>query len=158
MPYADANGIRIAYEVVGADRPGTPLVMTHGFAGPSRQWRPELVPLAEKRPLVIYDVRGHDRTTVPPDPDAYSLPTFASDLAGLLDAIGIERAHIGGVSMGGMITAQFKACWEKRATPPADEMIRGLATGFGPTVSERWDHHPRVLGTHRATLTVRYAK
>lgn len=58
----------------------------------------------------------------------------------------------------GMITAQFRACWEKGSRPPTDEMIRGLATGFGPTVTERWDHHPRVLGSHRATITVRYAK
>lgn len=108
MPTAYANGIEIWYERIGPDAPGRlPLVLTHGFAGPSRQWRPELLPLAEKRPLVLYDVRGHDRTSVPPDPADYSMPVFAADLAGLLKAIGIERAHIGGVSMGGMVTAQF---------------------------------------------------
>jgi pimeloyl-ACP methyl ester carboxylesterase len=100
MPYTKANGIDIYYEVLGEGRPGTPLVMTHGFAGPFRQWVPELEPLAEKRPLV-------DRTTAPPDRNDYSVPTFAADLAALLRAIGIERAHIGGVSMGGIITAQF---------------------------------------------------
>jgi pimeloyl-ACP methyl ester carboxylesterase len=106
MPYADVNDIRIWYEIKGSGS-ATPLVMTHGFAGPSRQWWPELEPLAEKRPVLAYDVRGHDRTSVPPSVDAYSMPQFASDLAGLLKAAGIERAHIGGVSMGGMVTAQF---------------------------------------------------
>src|SRR5262249_53587338 len=96
------------YEIIGpADSVRPPLVLTHGFAGPSRQWRPELLPLPEKRPLVLYDVRGHDRSTVPPAPADYSMPIFAADLAALLKAIGIERAHIGGVSMGGMVTAQF---------------------------------------------------
>ncbi|HEV8573289.1 MAG TPA: alpha/beta fold hydrolase, partial [Dehalococcoidia bacterium] len=116
MPTVHANGIDIWYERLGPNPSaapqgpspeGIPLVLTHGFAGPSAQWRPEVLPLADKRPLVLYDVRGHHRTTVPPDPSDYSLPTFAADLAALLKAIGIERAHIGGVSMGGMITAQF---------------------------------------------------
>jgi pimeloyl-ACP methyl ester carboxylesterase len=106
VPSVHANGIDIWYERLGPAE-GTPLVLTHGFAGPSQQWKPELVSLAEKRPLVLYDVRGHDRTTVPADPSEYSLPIFAADLRALLNAIGIERAHIGGVSMGGMVTAQF---------------------------------------------------
>jgi len=108
VPSVHANGIDIWYERLGPDAPDRPpLVLTHGFAGPSRQWRPELLPLAEKRPLVPYDVRGHDRTTVPDDPADYSMPLFAGDLAALMRAIGIERAHVGGVSMGGMVTAQF---------------------------------------------------
>lgn len=138
MPYADANGIRIAYDILGADHPGTPLVMTHGFAGPSRHWRPELEGLAETRPLVLYDVRGHDRTTVPSDPGAYSLPTFAADLAALLDAIGIERAHIGGVSMGGMVTAQFAVDYPGRcASVILGDTTCGNTEGDGPT--GRWE-------------------
>src|SRR5207247_4854255 len=54
-----------------------------------------------------YDAGGDGQTTGPRDPTAYSLPIFAADLAALLKAIGVVRAHIGGVSMGGMITAQF---------------------------------------------------
>jgi 3-oxoadipate enol-lactonase len=106
MPTIRLNGIDLWYETHGSG-PGIPLVLTHGFAGPIDNWRPEILPLAEKRPLFLYDVRGHGRTSVPPDATQYSLPGFAADLAGLLKAIGIERAHFGGVSMGGMVTAQF---------------------------------------------------
>ncbi len=106
MPRATVNGIEIFYELLGPET-GTPLVLTHGFAGPSANWKPELPPLARKRPLLIYDVRGHGQSTVPTEGSEYSIPQFASDLAGLLREIGIERAHIGGVSMGGMVTAQF---------------------------------------------------
>jgi len=106
MPTIHANGIEIWYERLGPTE-GTPLALTHGFAGPSAQWRPEVLPLAEKRSLLLCDMRGHGRTSVPQDPSDYSLPLFADDLAALLKAIGIERAHVGGVSMGGMITAQF---------------------------------------------------
>lgn len=106
MPYARCNGIDTWYEVHN-EGDEVPLVLTHGFAGPSRQWLPELVPLWEQRTVVTYDVRGHDRSTVPPGIESYSMPVFAADLAGLLKSLGFERAHVGGVSMGGMVTAQF---------------------------------------------------
>ncbi len=64
--------------------------------------------------LLWYHVRGHGRSSVPDDPAAYSLPRFAADLAALLDALGIERAHIGGVSMGGMVSAQFACDYPER--------------------------------------------
>ncbi len=105
MPTAYADGIDIRYETYGGG--GTPLVLTHGFAGPLDAWGDEVMPLSWERTLVMYDVRGHGQTTAPQDLAHYSMPIFASDLAALLKAIGIERAHIGGVSMGGMITAQF---------------------------------------------------
>jgi pimeloyl-ACP methyl ester carboxylesterase len=106
MPTVRANGIDIRYERIGPNA-GTPLVLTHGFAAPLDQWIDEVRPLADERPLLMYDVRGHGRTTVPADPADYSVPSFAADLSALLRALGIERAHIGGVSMGGIVTAQF---------------------------------------------------
>ena len=145
MPYADVNDIRIWYEIRGTGS-APPLVMTHGFAGPSRNWWPELEPFAAKRPVLAYDVRGHDRTTVPPEVDAYSMPQFASDLAGLLKSAGIERAHIGGVSMGGMVTAQFavdypemcssvmicdSTCGNGVDTGPGGDWERRMLEGFG---------------------------
>jgi len=105
VPTVNANGIDIRYETYGAG--GTPLVLTHGFAGPLDVWAPEVMPLSWERTLVMYDVRGHGRSSVPPDASDYSMPVFAADLAALLHGIGIDRAHIGGVSMGGMVTAQF---------------------------------------------------
>ncbi|HLA18772.1 MAG TPA: alpha/beta hydrolase [Dehalococcoidia bacterium] len=101
-----ANGIDIYYELHGPKN-GIPLVMTHGFAGPTDCWRDEPLALSEERPLLLYDVRGHGHTEVPPDLGEYSMPTYAADLAALLEALGIQRAHIGGVSMGGMVAAQF---------------------------------------------------
>ena len=101
-----ANGIDIYYELHGPKN-GIPLVMTHGFAGPTDCWRDEPLALSEERPLLLYDVRGHGHTEVPQDLGEYSMPTYAADLAALLEALGIQRAHIGGVSMGGMVAAQF---------------------------------------------------
>jgi pimeloyl-ACP methyl ester carboxylesterase len=146
MPHAAANSIDIYYEIIGEGAPGVPLVMTHGFAGPFRQWRSEIEALGSARPLILYDVRGHDRTTVPADVEAYSMPVFAADLAGLLRAIGVERAHVGGVSMGGMVTAQFavdypemcesvlicdSTCGNQAAAGPAADWERALQSGIG---------------------------
>lgn len=139
MPYANVNDIKIWYEVRGDQHKTTPLVMTHGFAGPSRNWWPELEPLAEKRPVLAYDVRGHDRSSVPPDVEAYSMPQFASDLAGLLKTIGIERAHIGGVSMGGMVTAQFAVDYpEMCASVMICDSTCGNGVDSGP--GGDWEH------------------
>ena len=145
MTHVKVNGIEVFYERLGPAT-GTPLVLTHGFAGPSVHWKPEIEALAAKRPLVLYDVRGHGRTSVPPDAEAYSLPQFASDLAGLLREIGIERAHIGGVSMGGMVTAQFAVdfpgmcesvllcdttCGNGADKGPSGDLERRMVMGFG---------------------------
>jgi pimeloyl-ACP methyl ester carboxylesterase len=152
MPTVHANGIDIRYELLGEDLPeGSrsgpvyPLVLTHGFAGPLDIWIDEVRPLAAERPVLMYDVRGHGLTTVPPDPADYSLPTFAADLAALLRAVGIESAHIGGVSMGGMVTAQFavdfpemcesvliidSTCGNGKGEGPAADWERRMLTGF----------------------------
>lgn len=141
-----ANGIDIWYEVHNGDAGGVPLVLTHGFAGPSRNWLPELEPLWQKRTVITYDVRGHDRTTVPGDLDSYSMPVFAADLASLLKGIGVEKAHVGGVSMGGMVTAQFavdypemcesvlicdSTCGNGKDEGPGGDWERGMQRGFG---------------------------
>jgi 3-oxoadipate enol-lactonase len=104
MSTITANGIDIYYELWGE---GPPLVMAHGFCGCTDEWRALVLPLAKRRRLLLYDVRGHGRSSAPEDPALYSLPIFAADQAALMRALGIERAHVGGGSMGGMITAQF---------------------------------------------------
>ena len=106
MPYVSANGVDTYYEVHGAG-PATPLILSHGLGATSQQWVPHLLPLAETRPLILYDTRGHGKTTAPSDYQQYSFEIFAADLAGMLDAIGVKTAHIGGQSLGGMITANL---------------------------------------------------
>ncbi|MEX0749960.1 MAG: alpha/beta fold hydrolase [Dehalococcoidia bacterium] len=110
MPTARINGIDLWYDAQGS---GPTLVLSHGFAGPTPQWPPVIDAFRERVRLVLYDARGHGSTSVPP-PATFSLPQFAADLAALLDHLDIERAHIGGVSMGGMISAQFACDYPER--------------------------------------------
>ena len=110
MPTVRLNGIDLWYEVKGH---GPALVLTHGFSGPTPQWPPVINEFPERFRLILYDVRGHGRTSVPP-PATFSMPQYAADLAALLDHLDIERAHIGGVSMGGMVSAQFACDFPER--------------------------------------------
>lgn len=103
MPYAEVNGIKLYYEERGE---GRPLLMIMGLSGNLDWWEPEfLAPLQEKLQLVIFDNRGAGRSDKPRE--EYTIPLMASDLAGLLRSLGIERAHVLGASMGGMIAQQF---------------------------------------------------
>lgn len=113
MPTVHANGIDIdQYELMGS---GPLLALSHGWLGPTDCWPPGVLDaLAEHLRLLLYDVRGHGGTSAPDDPDAYSMPTYAQDLRCLLDTLEIEQAHIGGVSQGGMISAQFAVDFPER--------------------------------------------
>ena len=105
MAKIHANGIDIWYELLGV---GPTLALSHGWRGPTEDWPPGLLDeLAQHARVLVYDVRGHGKTTWPGQIGDYSLPTYARDLSALLDALDIEQAHIGGVSQGGMISAQF---------------------------------------------------
>jgi pimeloyl-ACP methyl ester carboxylesterase len=106
MPTARVNGIDIWYDFAGE---GPPLVLTHGFAGPTGGWPPIVETLRDRFKLLLYDVRAHGTTGMPADPSTVTMPQFAADLRGLLDHLDLARPHVAGVSMGGMISAQF-AC------------------------------------------------
>jgi pimeloyl-ACP methyl ester carboxylesterase len=105
MTIARLNGIDINYEVHGD---GTPLVLAHGYTASLEMWRDQVAPLSEKYRLVIYDTRGHGKTTAPESTDAYGLATdYVADQLALMDHLGIDQAHAGGLSMGGMIAQEF---------------------------------------------------
>jgi pimeloyl-ACP methyl ester carboxylesterase len=97
------GGIEVYYEVHGD---GSPLLMIMGFAGNIDWWDPRLIQATSERyKTVIFDNRGSGRTDKPNV--AYTIKMFAEDTAGLMDALKIERAHILGISMGGMIAQEF---------------------------------------------------
>lgn len=106
MATARINDINLWYERSHGD--GPVLVLTHGFAGPTDGWPPIIDEMRRRFDLVLYDVRAHGRTEVG-DPALVTFPQFAADLAALIDHLGLERPHVGGVSMGGMVSAQY-AC------------------------------------------------
>jgi 3-oxoadipate enol-lactonase len=102
MPKVKVNDISMYYEVHGQ---GEPLVLING-AGASIETLYRLIPIYSRDyRLVIFDNRGVGQTDKPDV--TYTTQLMADDLAGLLDAIGIDLAHMHGTSMGGMIAQEF---------------------------------------------------
>lgn len=102
MPRLKVNGTELYYEITGQ---GQPVVLLHGLGSSSRDWQPQTAVLAPHYQVVAFDVRGHGRSDKSRGP--YSVPLFASDTAALIRGLGIEAAHVVGISMGGMIAFQL---------------------------------------------------
>ena len=70
-------------------------------------WDPQVPALAERYRVVTYDTRGHGESPAPAGP--YSLDDLVDDLVALLDEVGAERAHVAGLSLGGMTAMRLAA-------------------------------------------------
>jgi len=86
---------------------GPPLLLSHGFTGSSLDFVDHLVALAQSHTVIAWDHRGHGLSGKPRDEHAYSLEKAAADLGTVADAHGVDRFHLLGHSMGGMIVAAF---------------------------------------------------
>ena len=105
------NDIELAYTRRGK---GTPLVLLHGFPLDHHLWD-DIVPLLEdKFDLILPDLRGFGESTTVDVP--YSMDDYASDIAGLLDQLGIQKAAIAGHSMGGYVALAFARLYPERVS------------------------------------------
>jgi pimeloyl-ACP methyl ester carboxylesterase len=98
MSFATSEGgVGLYYEEAGN---GTPILFVHEFAGDHRSWEPQVRALARRYRCVTYAARGYPPSDVPTDPAAYSQDLAVADALAVLDDLGIERAHVVGLSMG----------------------------------------------------------
>jgi 3-oxoadipate enol-lactonase len=108
MPRVTAGAVELFYESLGE---GTPMVMQ---AHDHTPWLFGQAPVFSQRyRFLTYDRRGTGRSSSPPAP--WSAADLANDLAAFLDALGIEKAIVGGSSLGGVVTAQFAVDHPRRA-------------------------------------------
>ena len=106
----DVGEIRMAYELTGPE--GAPVAcLNHCFGSDLHYWDRHLDAFEGLR-VLRYDTRGHARSDAPPGP--YRLEMLAADVAGLQDALGIDRVHFCGVSLGGQIAQTFALAYPKR--------------------------------------------
>jgi pimeloyl-ACP methyl ester carboxylesterase len=115
MPFLDRNGVKIHYEDHGH---GPPVLLSHGYSATCRMWDGQVTALAPRHRIITWDMRGHGETDDLDDPAAYSEALTVEDMAALLRHCGIERAVIGGLSLGGYMSLAF------HLTHP--EMVRAL--------------------------------
>ena len=104
MPKFSANGVNIFYEVTGE---GYPLVWSHEFAGSHESWETQVRFFTRRYQVITYAARGWPPSDIPNDPEAYSQELVVNDLYLLLQHLGIDQAHIGGLSMGGSVALNF---------------------------------------------------
>ncbi|AOK31243.1 MULTISPECIES: 3-oxoadipate enol-lactonase [Burkholderia] len=108
MPFASVNGIRLHYRIDRAARADAPwLVFSNSLGADLSMWAPQIGALAQHFNLLRYDTRGHGHSEAPAG--SYTLEQLTGDVLGLLDHIGVERAHFCGVSMGGLTGAALAA-------------------------------------------------
>jgi 3-oxoadipate enol-lactonase len=146
------SAVAVSYTVDGAE--DAPVVVLSNSLGATRgMWDPQVPALAERYRVVTYDTRGHGDSPAPPGP--YSLDDLVDDLVALLDEVGAERAHVAGLSLGGMTAMRLAAREPERvhrlavlctsAKPdPQPFLDRAVAVRSGgtaplaPTVASRW--------------------
>ena len=105
MPLLSVDGADIHYEVHGGG--GVTLALAYCLGGNCTMWRPQLPALTQRARVVLWDPRGHGGSSSPPDAAAYGITRSAEDLRAVLDHLGVARAVVGGLSMGGGIATRF---------------------------------------------------
>jgi pimeloyl-ACP methyl ester carboxylesterase len=97
------NGMRVGFERAGS---GPAVVMLHGYIGDGpATWRDQLDRLADVCTVVAWDAPGAGASSDPPEP--FGMADYADCLAGFVDAIGLDRPHLVGLSFGGALAIEF---------------------------------------------------
>lgn len=112
MPQAHVNSTAIYYRLEGNEK-GKAVMLSHSLAADITMWEGQMAALIEAGFMVLrYDSRGQGRSAIPPGP--YSLELLAEDAVGLMDALGLEKVHFCGLSMGAMVGQMLGAKYSER--------------------------------------------
>lgn len=107
------DGTRLYVETAGET--GTPILFIHEFGGNYDAWEPQMSFFARRHRCITYAARGYAPSDIPQDVEKYSQAIAAEDAVAVLDGLGIEKAHIVGLSMGGFATVHFGLMFPDRA-------------------------------------------
>ncbi len=172
MPTIDRDGVRIFYQEAGS---GEPILLSHGYSATSRMWQDQVEALRQHYRVITWDMRGHGQSDSPELLEAYSERHTVDDMAAILGACGVERAVIGGLSLGGVMSLAFhdahpamvralmlfdtgpgfrnaeaRQAWNDRTLQRADDLEkRGLAA-LGRSDEIRLGEHRSADGLARA--------
>lgn len=124
MPIIENQGAKIYWDELGE---GAPVLLIMGLGYPSQMWHRTRPSLAQRYRTIALDNRGIGRSDIPPGP--YPIAVMAADAAAVLDAAGVDSAHVYGISMGGMIAQEFALQYPKRVR----SLILGCTAAGGPS-------------------------
>lgn len=113
MPFATTtDDVRLYYEETGS---GTPIIFVHEFAADVRGWEPQVRYFCRRYRCITFNARGYPPSDVPTQVEQYSQDRARDDIRDLMDDLGIDKAHIVGLSMGGFATLHFGLKYPDRA-------------------------------------------
>ncbi len=117
------DGVKLYVEEAGS---GLPILFLHEFGGNYDAWEPQMRRFARRYRCITYAARGYQPSDIPADLESYSQRIAVEDALAVLDGLGIEKAHIVGLSMGGFATAHFGLIAPERA-----RSLTIAGTGYG---------------------------
>jgi len=135
MALAPINGVEIYYEEHGQ---GTPIVFCHEFAGDYRSWAPQVRFFARRYRTITFSARGYHPSSIPANDEDYSEEQHVEDTYELIRFLGIEKAHVVGLSMGGNVTLKLGL-----AHPEVCLSLVVAGAGFGSTNPEEFRANSR---------------
>ena len=137
MAFVQSSGVNLYVEQTGT---GYPIVFVHEFGSDHREWEPQVRWFSRAYRCIAYNARGYPPSDVPDDRDRYGWEFAVADLLAVLDGLGIDRAHVVGLSMGGYAVLQFGLRHPERASAI---VAAGAGSGSGPAERADW---PWVAG------------
>lgn len=165
MPYVERSGVRLHYEDEGE---GTAVLLLHGLGGSAQVWDEHMPAFAKHYRVLRPDLRGFGQSGHPPGP--YRVADFVDDLVAILRAAGVEKAHVLGISLGGVVAQRLALDQPKRVhslvlvSTSSEISEKGTATwlrladlvetmGFdGRTIDPRRSVAPRFAERHPERL------
>jgi pimeloyl-ACP methyl ester carboxylesterase len=146
MPHATADdGVRLYYEETGS---GIPVIFVHEYAGDHRSWEQQMRHFGQRYRAITYAARGYPPSDVPEDVAKYSQVRAADDIAAVLDHLGIDKAHVVGLSMGGFATLHFGF---RHAARARSLVVAGCGYGAEPDQRDRFRAEAEAIAEFIAT-------
>ena len=138
MPELAREGVAIHYESHGPAGTNAPaILLSHGYGATCRMWDGQIAALAGQYRVILWDMRGHGQSGDPTERSLYSQALTVGDMAAVLDACGEERAVIGGLSLGGVMSLAFSIAYPGRVRAL---MLFDTGPGFrNPEARQQWN-------------------
>ncbi|MEH2512861.1 pimeloyl-ACP methyl ester carboxylesterase [Nitrobacteraceae bacterium AZCC 1564] len=132
MAYVEASGAKLYYEETGR---GYPIIFVHEFGSDCREWETQVRYFSRSYRCIAYNARGYPPSDVPEDLNQYGWEFSVDDIAVVMRGVGVERAHIVGLSMGGYAALQFGLRYPGKASAI---VAAGAGSGSPPSHREAW--------------------
>ncbi len=145
MPSADVNGINVYYKVHGS---GEPLVLIMGLGGGHGAWFFQIRAFKKSYQVITFDNRGIGKTDK--TSESYTIKTMADDTIDLMDYLGVDKAHILGVSLGGMIAQEVAINYPQRVR----KLVLGCTTAGEWEMSDTPSELLRAIGLEEGSTEV----